>query len=110
MQVIMHFNTISKDGSRNDYTSAPLGLDRARSIVDDQFKAAQKSGFPVRTINMNVAPTEAGLGDVRPLSSGPVSFGIGFEGYEGDSYYTLIEPVVEPFDYSRVGFNKRSAS
>lgn len=36
----------------------------------------QRDGRQVDRINFNVAPPDAGLGDVRPSSSGPVSFGI----------------------------------
>jgi hypothetical protein len=46
------------------------------------------NGSRVALINMGIAPPAAGLGDVRPTSSGAISFGIRIDSDEGPRYVT----------------------
>lgn len=77
------------------YRKEPFVLNFADMVaqLNEEAAAFAKDGGKVARINMDIAPPGAPLGDVRPASSGPQSFGFRVEFENGFVGYFMAEPV-----------------
>lgn len=72
----------------------PFAFADAKGVIEHAAMFNEVHGNQVAWINMSIAPPAAPLGDVRPASSGPVSFGVRIEdAVSGAVRYIMAEPV-----------------
>lgn len=74
--------------------SPAMSYAEMKEELDGKVAVFNEVGAKVSRINMDIAPPDAPLGDVRPSSSGPVSFGIRVEFANGFIGYFMAEPAV----------------
>ena len=72
----------------------PRSYMQARNEIERTVQIYEGCGHNIARINMVAAPPDAGLGDVRPSSSAPVSFGVRIGPPEGGIYFMAV-PVGE---------------